>query len=70
MKFLDGFKTKLGAALLGLSVFLVQVPQDVPVGTYHGIVISAGHVTMALGAFLALFGLADKGDKILKATKK
>lgn len=64
MKWLDGFKTKIGAALLGISVFLVQVPPDLAVGTYHGLPITVGHVGMALGTFMTIFGLADKADKM------
>ncbi len=58
--------TKVGAALLGVGTFLSQVPPDVAIGTYHGSVITVGHITQALGVFFAVFGIGRKIDRMGK----
>lgn len=58
--------TKVGAVLLGVGTFLSQIPQEVAVGTYHGSVITVGHVSVALGATLAALGIGRKLDRLGK----
>jgi hypothetical protein len=58
-----GYMTKFGGALVGVGLFLSQLPQDVAVGTYNGAAVTIGHLTMAVGAFCTIFGFRRAMEK-------
>lgn len=67
MRFLDGWKTKIGSVLGGIATFLAFLP-PVSIATVGGEPVTATAVAAGLAAAFLGTGLAGKADKFIDAT--
>lgn len=56
--------TKMGATIAAMGAFLMQVPPDLAVGSYHGTAVTVGHLSLIVGALMTVLGLGRKLDRI------
>jgi hypothetical protein len=61
------WKTKTAGVLIGASVFLATLPASAVLFTVGTIVVTPSVLIGACGAVLGMWGVSDKGDKIIKA---
>jgi len=62
--------TKIGASVAGFGALLLTFPQDVAIGSYHGTVITVGHVAAIVGGVCTVFGWRNAIQKSIDAINK
>ncbi len=69
MRFMKGWKTKIGGALVSVAVFAYQLPGDMVVGSIKGVPLTVSGVLGLIGGIMGALGIADKLDDIKDASK-